>query len=120
MLTRICGAIGALLGLGVVAMAAYAAHGMAVASAADRQRMVGAIALQGLHALLLVTIALSPRPGLLLQMAAACVVLGVLLFCGSLYGAVFAGWSTAPAPFGGGLLMLGWLLLAVALLGRRR
>jgi uncharacterized membrane protein YgdD (TMEM256/DUF423 family) len=38
--------------------------------------------------------------------------LGVILFSGSLALAVFIGTPTALAPFGGGLLMLGWGILA--------
>lgn len=37
---------------------------------------------------------------------------GVLLFSGSLAASHFLGTSTALAPFGGGLLILAWLLYA--------
>jgi uncharacterized membrane protein YgdD (TMEM256/DUF423 family) len=45
--------------------------------------------------------------------AAAAFALGVLLFSLSLYWAAFGG-RAAAAPFGGSLLILGWLLLAAA------
>ena len=38
---------------------------------------------------------------------------GVLLFAGSLVGAALAGTPTTLAPFGGTLMMLGWLLHAI-------
>ena len=38
---------------------------------------------------------------------------GVLLFSGSLVGAALAGTPTTLAPFGGTLMMLGWLLHAI-------
>jgi uncharacterized membrane protein YgdD (TMEM256/DUF423 family) len=39
--------------------------------------------------------------------------LGTLLFSGSLALAVFAGMSTQFAPVGGGLMIVAWLLYAV-------
>jgi uncharacterized membrane protein YgdD (TMEM256/DUF423 family) len=43
---------------------------------------------------------------------------GMLLFCGSLVLAVLAGTSTRLAPGGGVLLILAWLMQAVAALRR--
>ena len=45
-------------------------------------------------------------------LALAMLLAGTLLFSGSLVGAVFAGLPTTLAPFGGGLLIAGWLLHA--------
>jgi uncharacterized membrane protein YgdD (TMEM256/DUF423 family) len=42
----------------------------------------------------------------------------MLLFCGSLVFNVLAQWTTTLAPFGGMLLIGGWLLLAIDLLRR--
>lgn len=56
------------------------------------------------------------RPPGRLQLAAAAVfLLGIVLFSGSLYLGVLGIRSGLPmAPVGGILLMIGWLLLAVA------
>lgn len=43
----------------------------------------------------------------------ACISLGVLLFSGSLALGALAGWPTRAAPWGGVLMMLGWLLHAL-------
>lgn len=43
----------------------------------------------------------------------ACLALGVLLFSGSLTLAALAGLPTRAAPWGGTLMMLGWLLHAL-------
>lgn len=60
------------------------------------------------------------QPGRLLNIAAWCFAGGILLFCGALYvlvigGPVFGGvpWG-AVAPFGGTLLLAGWVFLALA------
>ena len=44
------------------------------------------------------------------RIALATMLAGVLLFSGSLAGGGLLGWSTALAPFGGTLMLLGWLL----------
>ena len=119
---RLYAALGALLGLTAVALSSYASHAMADAAAGDVRRITVAIAMQVVHALLLLIIAtwLRTGGGALLHAAALSIVVGLALFCGSLYGAVLAGWPTALAPAGGVLLMLGWLLFAIAALGTRR
>jgi uncharacterized membrane protein YgdD (TMEM256/DUF423 family) len=43
---------------------------------------------------------------------------GVVLFSGSLVGEALRGWSTAAAPVGGMLLIGGWLVLAAHSLRR--
>ena len=119
---RLYASLGALFGLVAVALSSYASHAMADAAAIDQRRLVIALALQFVHALLLLVIAGFVRAGggALLHGAAVATIAGVALFCGSLYGAVFAAWPTALAPAGGVLLMIGWLLVAIALLGARR
>lgn len=53
------------------------------------------------------------------RIALAMLYVGVLLFSGSLVFNVIAGWSTRLAPFGGMLLIAGWVAWAVgALRGR--
>jgi uncharacterized membrane protein YgdD (TMEM256/DUF423 family) len=56
------------------------------------------------------------RPGRLLNSAGWCFLGGMALFSGSLYVLVLSGlrWLGAITPFGGVLLILGWLLLILA------
>ena len=51
--------------------------------------------------------------GRLRRLAMAGLLLGTLLFAGSVAGGALLGWPTRLAPFGGSLLMASWLLLAV-------
>ena len=121
---RTAGISGALFGLGATALAAIGSHALAPSlDADDLRRYVLAVALMFVHALALVAIcalARSTIAGLLLTLSTVSMVLGVLLFCGSLLGRVLFGWPTALAPFGGFALMLGWLALGVWVAGARR
>jgi uncharacterized membrane protein YgdD (TMEM256/DUF423 family) len=114
-------AIGALFGLGAVALSAWAAH---AAPARLEPRALAAlgngITMQGWHALALVAAALwaERRGGALPHLAAAGFALGLLLFCGGVFAAV-AGARIGPvAPVGGSLLIGGWLILLLAALRR--
>lgn len=101
---------GALLAAASVALGAYAAHG---AADADAQSSLQTAALYAfghgiaLAALAAATTRLLGRAGLSLLL------LGTLLFSGSLVLAVFAQASTRFAPVGGLCLILGWLLWAL-------
>ncbi len=66
------------------------------------------------HALLLAAIAAAGRSMAGLRWAALTVLLGVVLFSGSLYVLAFTGWKgiASVTPFGGVLLIAGWLLFA--------
>jgi uncharacterized membrane protein YgdD (TMEM256/DUF423 family) len=111
--------IGALAGFGAVAMAAFAAHGIADATAL---RIVSSgVQMQGWHALALLGVGLwAPRGGRFTHAAGASFTVGLILFCGSVYALGLAGISWGVlAPTGGILLMLGWLLLAASALRRR-
>jgi len=119
-MSRLYAFVGALLGLTAVGLSSYASHAMT--DATDLRRVTIALAMQAIHALLLMVLATWVRPagGLILHAAAVATIAGVALFCGSLHGAAFAGWPTSLAPFGGVLLMLGWLLAGIGALGLRR
>jgi uncharacterized membrane protein YgdD (TMEM256/DUF423 family) len=120
---RIAGALGGLFGFAATALAAIGSHALAPGlDADDLRRLVLAIAFLFVHALLLVAIASIARDGrgLLLALAAALVILGTVLFSGSLLARVLFGWPTALAPFGGFALMLGWLALGTWLALARR
>jgi uncharacterized membrane protein YgdD (TMEM256/DUF423 family) len=116
---RIWIALGSLAGFGAVAMAAFAAHGIADPTAA---RIVGSgVQMQGWHALALLATGLwTPRGGRLAHAAGFAFTAGLLLFCGSVYSLGLAGISWGIlAPTGGILLMVGWLLLGASALRPR-
>lgn len=109
--SRAIGAIAALFCAASVALGAYAAHAV---DGDDRARLQTAVLYLFLHGIAL--IALQPRTdGIARPALASVLVLGVLLFAGSLVGAVLAGWSTRLAPVGGAMLIIGWIGWAVAL-----
>jgi uncharacterized membrane protein YgdD (TMEM256/DUF423 family) len=70
------------------------------------------------HALGLIAVGLlsSVRPSKSLQVAGWSFVLGIVLFSGSLYVLTLTGqtWLGAITPFGGTLMIAGWIALAVA------
>lgn len=103
---RFLGGTGSMLAACAVALAAYAAHG----TEGDAQaRLIQAAAFAFGHGLALAALAplAQRRRGLLALVA---MLAGVLLFSGSLAGAVFAHLPTTLAPFGGMLMIGGWLL----------
>ena len=103
---RWLGAIGSLLAGIAVAVSAYAAHD---AEGAAQARLVQAAAFAFAHGLALAALApLAQRRRALLAMVAMLV--GVLLFSGSLAGAALLGLPTTLAPFGGMLMIGAWFL----------
>lgn len=107
-LRRLLAALGALACGVSVALGAYASHGLDGESA----RRVGLAALFAFgHGLALLVLA--PAAGTRLRLAGmAAIALGMAVFAGSLLGAVFLSASTALAPAGGLLMMLGWVVVA--------
>src|SRR5580658_8487680 len=110
---RIWGLLAALNGFVAVAAGAFAAHGMSDATAKELLRTGSTYELA--HALAaLVCVALVRAGWTRASRAAACFLLGALLFSGSLYALAFG----APrivgviTPFGGLLFLTGWLVLA--------
>lgn len=102
------GVAGALSAAGGVALAAYAAHG----ATGEAQRCLYTAAAMALaHGVALV--AYAPRPTRLATAARVAMLVGIVLFCGSLVGAHALGWPTRLAPLGGGLLIGAWLLVAL-------
>ena len=123
---------GALLGLATVALGALAAH-LPDRLLADggRRMLASGVQMQGWHAMALLATGLlleraggSSRGGLALRLAGAAFLLGIACFCTGVYALAFAGgtaWAQAlghAAPFGGSVLMLGWLLLALGCVRR--
>lgn len=91
-----------------VALGAYASHGLD----GENAKRAGLAALFAFGHGLALQLLLRGEAGRLRLLAGAALLAGLLLFAGSLCGAVFFGWPTALAPAGGSLLMLGWLLVA--------
>lgn len=110
-------AFAALNGAVAVAVGAAAAHaGGAVPNARELLRTGSDYQLWHALALLFTALLMARAGGWTLRLAsaaAAAFALGVLLFSLSLYWAAFGG-SALLAPFGGTLLILGWLALAAA------
>ena len=105
---RYLAAIGSLMAGLSVAMCAYAFHAAAPAASA---RLLQAAVFAFLHGLALTALApLAQRPAGLL--ALAMLLGGVFLFCGSLLAVVVLGLAPTLAPFGGALMISGWLLHA--------
>ena len=107
-----------LLGFAAIALGAYGEHGLhAVLTDAQRHAWDTAVRYQMLHAVALLAYGLFQfEQSLFLQKrlpqwSARCLLFGVILFSGSIYVAILAEqphWMQYT-PYGGGLLMLGWL-----------
>lgn len=91
-----------------VAIGAYASH---VAAGQARERLALAALFAFGHGLALLVIA--GRETRLSAAVKLAFIAGIVLFCGSLAAAGLFGTPTLAAPFGGSLLMLGWLLAAI-------
>jgi uncharacterized membrane protein YgdD (TMEM256/DUF423 family) len=120
---RLCVGLGALAGLGAVAMAAAASHALtARLGAGELAGVRSAVQMQGWHALALIFCGLwIPRGGILALAAAGCFAAGLVLFCAGVYGPALLGLHLPMiAPLGGTILMLGWALLTASALIRRR
>jgi uncharacterized membrane protein YgdD (TMEM256/DUF423 family) len=93
---RMLAAVGAMLAAAGVALSAYAAHAAEDAARASLQSAA--------------LFALARRTG---SIALVALLLGTLLFSGSLLGAHVFAWPTRLAPTGGMLMIAGWLLYAM-------
>jgi hypothetical protein len=111
------GVTAALLGLTAVALGAIAAHTVAEAQAA--QALERASLYQLIHALALLYA--TGLPGKAALLARGLLLIGIVLFCGSIELKYLFSLpqATAVAPTGGVALMLGWLMLGVSALTRR-
>jgi uncharacterized membrane protein YgdD (TMEM256/DUF423 family) len=102
-------AFGAVLAAAGVALSAYAAHG---AEGAVRASLQSAALFALVHGVALAALS-RQTPHRLGAAALSMLLIGVLLFSGSLVAAHFFGAPTRLAPAGGSLLIFGWLLYAV-------
>jgi len=123
--------LAALLGASAVAIGAFGAHAL---DGRLSERALGwyrtGAAYHATHALALLGCGLfaahagswrqagdvADAPGSLLRVAASCLGVGTLLFCGSLYLMAFTGWTRLGivTPLGGLALIAGWLAMAIA------
>jgi uncharacterized membrane protein YgdD (TMEM256/DUF423 family) len=91
---RIWIGLGSLSGLGAVAMAAFAAHG--IANATSLRIVSSGVQMRGWHALALLGTGLwAPRGGWLADAAGAAFAAGLVLFCGSTRWL----WPACPGAF---------------------
>jgi uncharacterized membrane protein YgdD (TMEM256/DUF423 family) len=107
-------AAGAVLAGAGVAFSAYAAHG---AEGAARVNLQSAALFALVHGVALVALS-RQTPHRLGTAALSMLLIGVLLFSGTLAAAHFFGAPPRLAPAGGSLLILGWLLYAADALRR--
>lgn len=106
---------GGLLAAVAVGLSAYASHGVTDALVQSRLQLASLYAFG--HGAVLVVLGATEtrafgRVGLYLLL------LGTLLFAGSLVGGALLHWPTSLAPIGGTSLMLGWVVLAIGALRR--
>jgi len=113
-ISRLFAASGCLLAGAAVALSAYAAHGV---EGEARARLSLAAAFAFGHGVALAALG-GHTVRWLKTLGLAALLLGVVLFSGSLVGEALRGWSTAAAPVGGMLLIGGWLVLAAHSLRR--
>jgi uncharacterized membrane protein YgdD (TMEM256/DUF423 family) len=113
------GALAAALG---VALGAFGAHALKARLSADMLAVwQTAVQYHLWHALGLVAIGLLAQhlpASVPVRVAGWLMLVGIVLFSGSLYALALSGtrWLGAITPFGGACFILGWLVLAVALL----
>jgi uncharacterized membrane protein YgdD (TMEM256/DUF423 family) len=110
-LMRWLAAVGAWLCALAVALSAYAAHG---ADALAQSRLQTAALFAFGHGLALVVLAPRARSRRM-RVGLAALLAGVLLFSGSLAAEALFGLRPRLAPFGGTLLVAGWLWLGTAM-----
>lgn len=108
--------LGSFAGLGAVAMAAFAAHGLGGLEPKALHMVDSGVQMQGWHALALLATGLwHQRGGRWADAAGFAFTVGIILFCGAVYCLALTGTSTGGvAPAGGTLLMIGWLLLGLS------
>lgn len=111
--------LGGVSGAMAVGFSAYAAHGLK--DLAQAQEWVEkASRFQMYHALALFAVAALPA-GRLSALAGIFFTLGIVLFCGALYGLALADLPLGRvAPWGGSSFILGWLALAASALLHRK
>lgn len=116
--------IAALLGFAGVIAGAFGAHGLAPSVSAEQRDMFDiAVRFQMYHTLAALAVALIAEKieGPFMVIASWSFIVGVILFSGSLYLRVLtdAAWLGAITPFGGLGFLVGWLMVAFAVIHAR-
>ncbi|KJH81108.1 membrane protein [Pseudomonas fluorescens] len=111
--------LAAFFGFTGVALGAFAAHGLKNRLSADYLAIFHTgVTYQLVHTLALFGVALLAThiPGRIVTWAGISFVVGILLFCGSLYLLTLTGISKLGiiTPFGGVAFLIGWLCLGLA------
>jgi uncharacterized membrane protein YgdD (TMEM256/DUF423 family) len=111
--------VGAVAAFLAVAAGAFGAHALEARLPPDRLEIFDLAArYQMYHALALVAAAWATTrwPGGAVNAAGWAFVLGIVIFCGTLYAMALGGprWLGAITPIGGTAFLVGWLLLAWA------
>jgi len=111
--------LAAFFGFTGVALGAFAAHGLKNRLSADYLAIFHTgVTYQLVHTLALLGVALLAThiPGRIVTWAGISFVVGILLFCGSLYLLTLTGISKLGiiTPFGGVAFLIGWLCLGLA------
>jgi uncharacterized membrane protein YgdD (TMEM256/DUF423 family) len=105
-------AAGALFSASAIALGAVVAHSQALDV---RERLAPALTYLLAHGIALAVLA--PRARSAWSLASLLMlVLGTLLFCGSVLGGRLLGWPGALAPTGGTLMILAWIVHAIGAL----
>ncbi len=107
--------LGALLAAAAIGLSAYASHGVNEPLAQSHLEMAALYAFAHGAVLAVLGPRTSAAPG---RLGLYVLLLGTLLFAGSLAGSALWQWPTRLAPVGGSALMLGWVLLAFDALRR--
>lgn len=121
-MTQFALTLGSLYGLIGVVLGAFGAHALASRLSTDMQAIWHtAVQYQFYHAFALLTVGILARQGMAgasVATAAVCFAIGTLVFSGSLYMLALSGvrWLGAITPFGGVLLIAGWIALLVAIM----
>ena len=106
---------GGLLAAAAIGLSAYASHGVSDALA---QSHINTAALYAFGHGIALAILGGSQPRLLGRVALYLLLLGTVLFSGSLVAGALWQWPTRLAPAGGSTLMLGWLVWALSALRR--
>lgn len=112
MTSAVCLRIAAVSGFLVVALGAFGAHGLKdlLAKHGTLDIWEKAVLYQMFHTLALLLVASRPNIN---SGAAICFLLGMIIFCGSLYGLAITNirWLGAITPLGGVGFLIGWVWL---------
>ncbi len=102
-----------------VALGAFGAHGLqTVTDAKGLANWETGVRYQVIHGvgLLILALAMQRYSRRVVWAVATCFLLGIMLFCGTLYIIVLTGnpWYGRITPIGGGLFMIGWGIMAIS------